>query len=455
MSAPESRQQMKMRMERGALIRSGALALLVVFGLLASPAEASVSRDVSFKADPFAALPQLARPAFVEVAKAVERTNTECVALCELAASVDVDPFGYGSKPRPFEGKATPFGRQYQYAHDNPTFYVDPTGHAAGDVWDPRTYFGENRTGGAWRGFKAGYFDNAADIGDSVGAFGKGVGKAGEGLVVGAASLVFKAVELDIKLKTGTFQQKKEALQEGYSMVAGTVGGLADGGRLLAHGVGNPDDVLDAASELGISKTSEVIGGATFDTALLLSPMAKGAPAGVVVEDAAGTAVRSVQASGSQLSIGSRAAREILRPVFQRLGGLERAVQPGQRLTTLDKARRFFLQDTASYPGVSYGPTGSFLKTRLPQFQWEQHHAFLQRKWIRKGGPSQWYPGDRLAQEGLQRVTDAGWNLMPIPRRLNQALGRSPLGTTLFGGGVIGTGVYSLSTAFGLEPGNR
>jgi RHS repeat-associated protein len=29
---------------------------------------------------------------------------------------------------------------RYLYANDNPTIFVDPTGHAAGAWWDPRTY---------------------------------------------------------------------------------------------------------------------------------------------------------------------------------------------------------------------------------------------------------------------------------------------------------------------------
>lgn len=107
----------------------GLLAVLVLF---ASSAEASVSvpRDVSsIKTDPFASLPQLTSKPVAETLAAAEQADNACIALCELAASIDADPFGYGVKPRPFGGRATPFGRQYQYANDNPTFYVDPTGN--------------------------------------------------------------------------------------------------------------------------------------------------------------------------------------------------------------------------------------------------------------------------------------------------------------------------------------
>jgi len=75
------------------------------------------------------------------------------------------------------------------YGYANPLRFVDPTGHEAGDLWDPRTYFGENRTAAAWQGFSEtaanianpanydwGVF--ASDIQENAGARLVGVGEA-------------------------------------------------------------------------------------------------------------------------------------------------------------------------------------------------------------------------------------------------------------------------------------
>lgn len=97
---------------------------------IASPASADVpaSRHRSFEAPSFDELPRLDPKATLGLNSA-DRAKPECVALCEFAATVDADPFGYGSTPRPFDGRPTPFGRQYQYANANPTFFTDPTGN--------------------------------------------------------------------------------------------------------------------------------------------------------------------------------------------------------------------------------------------------------------------------------------------------------------------------------------
>ena len=62
---------------------------------------------------------------------------------------------------------------RYMYAHANPGRYVDLTGHAAGDIWDPRTYFGgPDERAGAWRGFKSGLNSRTAARGVKVVALG-------------------------------------------------------------------------------------------------------------------------------------------------------------------------------------------------------------------------------------------------------------------------------------------
>src|SRR5262249_30862215 len=108
---------------------------------------------------------------------------------------------------------------RYFYANDNPARFVDPTGHAAGDLLDPRTYFGgANERAGAWQGFKEGHFQNAADIGDSLAGFGKGVGKAGWGFGKGMVGLAVKGAELHLKLTSGNPTKMLEAASEAYSM---------------------------------------------------------------------------------------------------------------------------------------------------------------------------------------------------------------------------------------------
>ena len=81
-------------------------------------------------------------------------------------------------------------------------------------------------------------------------------------------------------------------------------------------------------------------------------------------------------------------------------------------------------------------------------------HVGIQRKWFRQGGPNQWYPNDYYANLGMQRLGNAGFNLMAIPRGLNAALGRSGLGTAGFAIGSYGTvawGVYEIISAIGGE----
>ena len=176
-------------MTRAAAARRVALTLaLGLVGPLA--AEASTSRDTSFKPASFAAAPQLVTPSLVEELRAIEAKASkaaECVALCDIAAAVEAHPFGvpsaetprrsedawgnyrftseletshnrfgftghywdkeaslYYAKARyydPFTARFTqadsflgtiddpPSLHRYFYANDNPTMYVDPTGH--------------------------------------------------------------------------------------------------------------------------------------------------------------------------------------------------------------------------------------------------------------------------------------------------------------------------------------
>ena len=121
--------------------------------------------------------------------------------------------------------------------------------------------------------------------------------------------------------------------------------------------------------------------------------------------------------------------------------------------------RRFFVQDTASYPGVGQGRyafVGQALRRLLPWLDWEQNHTFIQQRWFRPGSQSQWYPNNPVANRGLQRLGNAGWNLVPIPRQLNGLLGQNPWLSVAFGESILvgaGYGVYRSSQQSGTNNG--
>jgi RHS repeat-associated protein len=332
------------------------LAVLWAFGAPAAagaslPLDAPASR-VFKNADPFAAAPEMDLPSLTQQLRAMEERRiaaSACVALCELAAGIEAHPFGvasadplnrsedawgnyrftseletshnrfgftghywdkeaslYYAKARyydPFTARFTqadsflgtiddpPSLHRYFYANDNPTFFVDPSGNAA--------------------------IDYVTDGAKSVYGFGKGVAKAGYGFGAGIFQLGVKAVELDYKLKFGTLDQKREALDDMGSMVKGAGSHIAESGQLLYHGITNPGDVVAAAAQLGPEGIGEAIGGASFDTALLLAPGSKGV---VVVESRVTASAGAAAAAADQTALrarvlanveASRAARDV------------------------------------------------------------------------------------------------------------------------------------------------
>ncbi|MEA2572470.1 MAG: large repetitive protein [Acidobacteriota bacterium] len=136
--------------------------------------------------------------------------------------------------------------------------------------------------------------------------------------------------------------------------------------------------------------------------------------------------------------------REVLRPVFRSIGEMPVITAKGGRLTIVDKARRFFIQDTLTHPGVKYSPVGRMLKKAFPRLRLQQHHAIIQKAWYRLGGPSQWYAGDRHCKCWLSAIGRRGMeSLVPIAATFNNLLGRTSVGTAAFAGGVYG-GVRTL-----------
>jgi hypothetical protein len=184
------------------------------------------------------------------------------------------------------------------------------------------------------RGFKEGYFQNAADIGDSLWGFGKGVGKAGWGLVKGTGALALKTAELNLKVMSGNPTKMMEAASEAYSMGKSAVGYVKESAGLLAQGVKHPEEVINAMAEVGIEKSGEAVGGATFETAMLVAPMAKGAPVAAVAAEGRRTAVVAAVEESAAARATSRFAGYAENPAVQaaergaaQRAGVEAAVQ--------------------------------------------------------------------------------------------------------------------------------
>ncbi|MET0752082.1 MAG: PKD domain-containing protein [Pyrinomonadaceae bacterium] len=135
-------------------------------------------------------------------------------------------------------------------------------------------------------------------------------------------------------------------------------------------------------------------------------------------------------------------AKATLMPLFQIIGRMAAVTLRGKSATgkMLVNISRFFVNTNKHYPKVNSTALGKLLQRVFPNVEWEMHHVFIQQCWSRVGGPNQIYR-NLAANEGLRRVGNGLWNLLPIPRALNGALGRSELGTQL-----VATAYYSLIT---------
>ncbi len=90
----------------------------------------------------------------------------------------------------------------------------------------------------------------------------------------------------------------------------------------------------------------------------------------------------------------------------------------------LVKISRFFVNTNKHYPKVTDTTLGRLLKRFFPNVEWEMHHVFVQQAWSRATSPHQLYD-DVAANEGLRRVGNGLWNLLPIPKSLNGFLGQN------------------------------
>jgi hypothetical protein len=115
------------------------------------------------------------------------------------------------------------------------------------------------------------------------------------------------------------------------------------------------------------------------------------------------------------------------------IGGLERITLAGKDAMGrfLVKLSRNFINTNRHYPSVDSTFFGRILKSAFPNVEWQMHHVWVQQAWSRAGSSAQLFD-DIAANEGLRRMGNGLWNLLPIPSTLNNALGRSPVGTQVF-----------------------
>jgi hypothetical protein len=122
--------------------------------------------------------------------------------------------------------------------------------------------------------------------------------------------------------------------------------------------------------------------------------------------------------------------RATLEPLLVTLGEMAPVVLTGSKTAFekfLIRVSRIFVNTNQRYPSVVSTPVGRVLKMAFPKVEWEMHHVFIQQCWSRVGSSSQLY-GDLVANEGLRRIGNGLWNLLPIPAAINSWLGRPPVG---------------------------
>lgn len=119
-------------------------------------------------------------------------------------------------------------------------------------------------------------------------------------------------------------------------------------------------------------------------------------------------------------------ARVTIQPILQILGRMGALQLTGRSAVgqVLVKISRFFVNTNRHYPRVTDTAVGRLLQRAFPNVQWEMHHVFVQQAWSRATSPLQLYD-DVAANEGLRRVGNGLWNLLPIPRSLNAFLGQN------------------------------
>jgi hypothetical protein len=147
--------------------------------------------------------------------------------------------------------------------------------------------------------------------------------------------------------------------------------------------------------------------------------------------------------------VAGAALRATFRPFLRALGRINANLLqlPGKQVAVqwLIRMSRFFLNVNVRYPNVTNTYVGRVLQRLFPSVDWETHHVLLQQAWSRVGGPSQIYWDDLLANEGLRRLANGLWNLLPIPASLNALLGQFESLAAVF------ATLYYAVVAYGIE----
>jgi len=140
--------------------------------------------------------------------------------------------------------------------------------------------------------------------------------------------------------------------------------------------------------------------------------------------------------------IGSTIAKEL---------SLTSGVGSGTKLAT--KLKRFFIQDLSTYnrnASTVFRILREHFKvttSRGTQSMFEMHHWLIQRSWFSGSNPIQ----NRFLRETLKKVGNAGWNLIPIPSTINNALGQSSLATFSFAEKLSSVVIKEFQWAFGID----
>jgi RHS repeat-associated protein len=131
-----------------------------------------------------------------------------------------------------------------------------------------------------------------------------------------------------------------------------------------------------------------------------------------------------------------------LRPLFQALGRMGPITARGR--TALGKwlvgISRIFINTNRSYPQVGSTTAGKILIRMFPNTQWHHHHILIRQAFSRPGSAMQLYD-DVAANEGLRRVGNSLFNLIPLPESVHAAVHSCPIGPQ-----ILATAYYSIIT---------
>ena len=106
----------------------------------------------------------------------------------------------------------------------------------------------------------------------------------------------------------------------------------------------------------------------------------------------------------------------------------------GSKTKLITKLKRFFVQDRTTYQAdasVIYRTLKEHFKVSTrggEKSMFEMHHWLIQNSWYAGGNAI----NNAFLRNWLQKLGNAGWNIIPIPSTINYALGRSKLATISF-----------------------